>query len=343
MTDLASEHDIMSIPKVELHVHFGGNFSEAIALELARRHDLDPAVVLPLENGRYPAKYRDFPDFLEALIKLDGLVRTPEDVETVAAAFARGQAAQGVLYSELIVTALSHVRVGIAPSDLWAALRAGFAGAPETRVAIVDDAIRDDGPGDLQEVFRLIEAADAPIVGVCLTGIEETWPVADFAFIRTEADRLGLGVEVHAGEMGPPDSIATSIDVLGADRIGHGVAAIYDPALLARIVRDQIPLDVCPTSNVQIGLFPTLDDHPLARFWQAGVRMTINSDDPHLMGTSLTEELRHAVRLANLGAADLAELQRRAARAAFLPDSERHGLEAQLDAWAVAAATPGPS
>ncbi len=334
MIGLATEHDITSIPKIELHVHFGGNFSEAIAHELACRHGLDVDVALPLERGRYPARYRDFPDFLRALIALDDLVRTPDDVETVAAAFARGQAAQGVIYSEVIVTALSHIRAGIAPHDLWAALRAGFAAAPETRVGIIVDAIRDDGPGDLKEVFRLIEAADAPIVGVGLTGIEDAWPIGDFAFIRRESDRLGLGIEVHAGEMGPPESVAASVDVLEADRIGHGVAAINDDALLTRLVRDRVPLDVCPTSNVQIGLFPSLEAHPVARFWKAGVNMTISSDDPHLMGTSLTEELQHVVRLAGLSAADLADLQRRAARVAFLSGSDRCVLEARVDAWA---------
>lgn len=263
-------------------------------------------------------------------------MRTPDDVETVAAAFARGQAAQGVMYSEVIVTALSHVRAGIGPHELWAALRSGFATAPETRIGIIVDAIRNDGPGDLEEVFRLIEAADAPIVGVGLTGVEDTWPIAEFAFIRREADLLGLGVEVHAGEMGPPESVTASIDVLGADRIGHGVAAINDGPLLARLVRDRVPLDVCPTSNVQIGLFPSLEAHPIARFWQAGVNMTISSDDPHLMGTSLTQELRHAVRLAGLSAADLGELQRRAARVAFLPRPDRRALEARVDSWAEA-------
>ncbi|HEV2005457.1 MAG TPA: adenosine deaminase [Candidatus Limnocylindrales bacterium] len=337
MTGLANDDDIASIPKIELHVHFGGNFSEAIAAELAERHGVDPAIAVPLEDGRYPRGYRDFPEFLRALIALDDLVRTPEDVETVAAAFARGQASQGVIYSEVIVTALSHIRQGIEPDDLWAALRSGFATAPETRIGIVADAIRNDGPADLEVTLRLIEAADAPIVGVGLTGIEGSWPVGDFAMIRREADRLGLGVEVHAGEMGPPASIAASLDVLGADRIGHGVAATYDPALLERLVRERVPLDVCPTSNVQIGLFPSLEAHPVRRFWEAGVNMTISSDDPHLMGTTLTDELRHVARLAGLTRDGLAELQRRAARAAFLPAAERLALEARIDAWAAPA------
>lgn len=338
MTGLATDQDIVSIPKIELHVHYGGNFSEAIAAELARRHGLDPAVALPLEGGRYPTAYRDFPSFLRALIALDDLVRTPDDVETVAAAFAQGQAGQGIVYSEVMVTALSHVRHGMDPRDFWAALQSGFAAAPETRVAIVVDAIRNDGPAALEATLGLIEAADAPIVGVGLTGIEDTWPIGDFAFIRREADRLGLGVEVHAGEMGPPASIAASLDVLGADRIGHGVAAIYDPALLERLVRERIPLDVCPSSNVKIGLFPSLEAHPVRRFWEAGVNMSISSDDPPLMGTTLTDELRHVVRLVGLSREDLAELQRRAARTAFLPAPERLALEALIDAWAAAGA-----
>jgi adenosine deaminase len=157
-------------------------------------------------------------------------------VELVAAAFARGQAAQGIVYSELIVTARSHIAAGVAPHDLWAALRTGFSAAPATRIAIVVDAIRDFGPDELRETVRLVEDAEAPIVGIGLTGIEGTWPVEDFAFIRTAADRLGLGVEVHAGEMGPPESVAASLDILGADRIGHGVAVVRDPVLLTRCI-----------------------------------------------------------------------------------------------------------
>ena len=343
MIEPAEERDIVSVPKVELHVHFGGNVEESLAIELARRHGLDPAVVLPLLDGRYPAAYRDFPDFLRVLIAVNDVVRTPDDVEAVAAAIARGQAAQGVIYTELIVTALSHVRAGVAPRDLWAALRSGLSeGGPATRTNIIVDAIRDDGPADLEATLQLIDDADAPIVAIALTGIEDTWPTADFAFIRDAADRRGLGVEVHAGEMGPPASITASLDVLGADRIGHGVAAIYDPVVLDRLVRERVPLEVCPTSNLQIGLFPSLAEHPVGRFWQAGVNLSISSDDPALMGATVTDELRSVVGVAGLTRADLAELQRRAARASFLPADERAALESRIDSWADPAAGDRP-
>jgi aminodeoxyfutalosine deaminase len=337
MPDLASAADIASVPKVELHVHYGGSVDEATASVLARRHGLDPDAVLPLQDGRYPATYADFAAFLRALIAINGLIRTSDDVEFAAAAFARGQAAQNVMYSEIIVTAMSHVREGIPPRELWSALRRGFASVgPTTRIGIVVDAIRDFGPPELEATFRLIEDADAPIVGVGLTGAEDTWPTADFAFIRRQADELGLGVEVHAGEMGPPASVTASLDVLGADRIGHGVASARDPGLLDRLVRDQVPLDVCPTSNVRIGLYPSLEAHPFVQFWRDGVNMTISSDDPPLMHVTLTEELANVVRLAQLSRSDLAELQRRAARAAFLPDHERAALVARIDAWEAA-------
>lgn len=120
-------------------------------------------------------------------------------------------------------------------------------------------------------------------------------PVEEFVSFRAAARRLGLGFEVHAGEMGPPSSIVESLDVLEADRIGHGVAAVRDRKVLERLVRDQVVLDVCPSSNVAVGLFPSLGDHPVAALWRAGANLTISSDDPPFMHSTLTDELRHVV------------------------------------------------
>lgn len=161
--------------------------------------------------------------------------------------------------------------------------------------------------------------------------------VEEFLPFRVAARRLGLGFEVHAGEMGPPESVVETIDILEADRIGHGVAAIGDPALLERLVRDQVVLDVCPTSNVGTGLFPSLEAHPVAAFWRAGVNMTVSSDDPPFFLTTLTDELRHVVRLARLSRQDLGELQRRAARVAFATPETKVEILAKIDAWETAA------
>ena len=338
MTDLATELDIATVPKVELHIHLNGSISEATAATLARRHGANPDEALILEDGRYPARYSEFKDFLAVYMAANEFVRTPEDLELVAAEFAQGQAAQNIAYSEALFTAMIYARNGMEPTAMWAALRRGLTAAgPGTRIGLVVDAIRDFGRAEADATLSLVEGADAPVVGLGLTGIEGTVPVEEFLPFRAAARRLGLGFEVHAGEMGPPESIVESLDVLEADRIGHGVAAIRDPALLERLVRDQVVLDVCPSSNIGVGLFPSLEAHPVAAFWQAGVNMTISSDDPPFMRTTLTDELRHVVRLAELSRGDLAELQRRAARAAFAPAATKAELLELIDDWATGA------
>lgn len=334
MADLATERDIATVPKVELHVHLQGSLTEATASVLARRHGADPESALPFVEGRYPEPYPNFEGFLDVYLAANAFVRTPDDLELVASEFALAQAAQNIRYTEAIFTAMIYVRNGMEPKGMWAALRHGLAAAgPSTRIALVVDAIRDFGRPEAEATFRLVEGADAPIVGLGLTGIEGTVPVEEFVPFREEARRLGLGFHVHAGEMGPPASIAESLDVLDADRIEHGVAAIRDPDLLARLVRDRVVLDVCPSSNVRLGLFPSLEAHPVAAFWRAGVSMTISSDDPAFLHTTLTDELRHVVRLAGLSRDDLAELQRRAARHSFASPEVKAELLSEIEAW----------
>ena len=219
---------------------------------------------------------------------------------------------------------------------MWRALRRGLAaGGPDTRIALVVDAIRDLGRAEAEATIRLVEEADAPIAGLCLTGVDSDEPIESFGVLREASDRLGLGFEVHAGEMGPPSSIVEAIDVLHADRIGHGVAAIYDDGLLDRLVRDQVALDVCPSSNVRISLFASLDAHPVTTFWERGVNMTISSDDPPFFATTLTDELRHVVRLAGLTRDDLVTLQRRAIVNAIATPALKAALLAELDGWVV--------
>ena len=334
MSAIATDDDIRTLPKVELHVHLNGSISERTASVLAKKYGADPDEALLLNGGRYPARHTDFGGFLEVYMAANSFVRTPEDLEFVAAEFARGQTAQNVIYSEVIFTAMIIARNGMDPKEMWAAVNRGFTAAgPGIRIGLIIDAIRHFGRAEADATLALVEEADAPIVGLCLTGIEGTVPIEDFRPFREAARRIGLGFTTHAGEMGPPESMTASLDVLETERIGHGVAAIYDQALLDRLVRDQVPLEVCPSSNVNIGLFPSLEAHPMTAFWNAGVNMTISSDDPPFFGTTLVDELRHIVRIAGLTRDDLAELQRRAVRAAFATPETKADLLAQIDAW----------
>jgi adenosine deaminase len=326
---------LRDLPKVELHVHLEGTITAGTAVELAVRNGLDPDRIPGMEGRRYPARFRDFDHFVELYIGVSAAVRTPDDLATVATAFARHQAEQNVRYSEATFTATTHVNNGMEATAMWEAITAGFAEVPETDVALIVDAVRNYGPENADQTIRLVAEADAPIVAFGLAGIETARPIEEFAHLRSAADRLGIGLVVHAGETGPPDEVLRAVD-LGADRIGHGVAAASDPRVLERVVRGGVVLEVCPTSNVVIGVIADHASHPFASLWKAGANVTVNSDDPPFFGTTLTDEIAFADRAAGLGVDGVATLQRRAAEAAFLSSERRAAILREIDDWAAA-------
>ncbi|HEX9888141.1 MAG TPA: adenosine deaminase [Nitriliruptorales bacterium] len=325
--------ELRSLPKVELHVHLEGSITAETAVTLARRHGQDPADVLPLENGGYPARFRDFDQFVRTYLAVSRQLREPEDLRTVARAFARAQADQGVAYTEVTFTAKTHVDNGIPADEMWAAVTEGLVSVAGTQVRLIVDAVRNLGPAHGAATVELVAEAGAPIVGLGLAGDENAAPAGEFRMLREAADELGLGLAVHAGETGPARNVWQALDDLGADRIGHGVAAATEQALLDRLAAEATPVEVCPTSNVVLGVFEELAAHPLPRLYAAGLNVSINSDDPPYFNTTLTQELLVAARLLDLDAAGLAELQRGAARAAFAPHAQRAKLVAAIDAW----------
>ena len=324
------DDELLALPKVELHVHLEGSIPLDVLTSLSATPDAALSR-MALEPGGFPRSFSDFARFVDLYLAISRSIRTPDDLATVAAAFAREQARQNIVWTEVTFTALTHVGFGMEPVAMWAALRDGLrAGEPVARVGVIVDAVRNLGPEHAHATVRLVEVADAPIVGFGLAGDELARPARDFAVLRTAADRLGLGLAVHAGETGGPQEVRDALDDLGADRIGHGVGGVGDRDLVERLARDRTPLEVCPSSNVALGIAPSLDAHPFGALWAAGAYVTVNSDDPALFATSLTEELGHAVRTARLSRDDTIELQRRAALAAFLPPNERTRLVAAV-------------
>jgi adenosine deaminase len=331
--DVVAPRDLAALPKVELHVHLEGTIAADTASELAARHGEEPDAVLDLVDGAYPDRFRDFDHFVATFLATSAQVRTPDDLATVAAAFARDRAEQHVLYTEVTFTAATLVAQGMEPAAMWRALADGFAEAPDVTIALIVDSVRNLGVDAARRTVELVRAADAPIVALGLTGVEGSVPERDFAVLREAADELGIGLVVHAGETGTPDNVRSALDDLGADRIGHGIASLGDPELVARLARDQVVLEICPSSNVTLGLVPSLDEHPLPELAFAGVPVTINSDDPPFFATTLTDELRHAARLLGATRRDVAELQRRAIRASYATARLRRAVLARIDAW----------
>lgn len=335
---------IAGLPKAELHVHHVGSASPRIVSELAERHPgtvpSDPAQL------RDFFAFRDFAHFIEVYLAVVDLVRTPEDVRYLTYEIGRELAeGQAVRYAELTCTPYTSVLPD--DPDRGMPIEAYTEAIEDARLA----AERDFGLV-LRWIYDIpgesgIPAADATLrfaldhapeglVAFGLGGPEIGVPRGQFAPHFAAARAAGLHSVPHAGETTGPETIWTSLRELGAERIGHGTSAAADPALLAHLAENRIPLEVCPSSNVATRAVASLAEHPLPVFVEAGVVVTINSDDPPMFGTTLNQEYEIAADLLGLDEAGVAELARAGVGASFAPDDLKARLLGEIDAYAAA-------
>jgi adenosine deaminase/aminodeoxyfutalosine deaminase len=329
---------IAGLPKAELHVHHVGSASPRIVAELAARHAGATPVPADRELLADYFTFTDFAHFITVYLSVVDLIRDAEDVWTLTYEVARELAGQEVRYAELTLTPYSSIVRGIpaeayceavedarrrAQQDHGVALRwcfdiPGEAGVPAAELTLdVATRLRPDG-----------------LVSFGLGGPELGVPRAQFAPHFAAARAAGLHSVPHAGESTGPETIWDSITHLGAERIGHGIAAARDPRLLEHLSAEQIPLEVCPTSNVRTRSVPSLAEHPLPALVAAGVPVSINSDDPPMFSTTLNQEYAVAADLLGLDAAGVAELARAAVRASFLDDPGKQALLTEIDEYA---------
>jgi adenosine deaminase len=322
------------MPKVELHVHLEGSIRPDTLLSLAARH----RVALPadtVEGLREWYVFRDFPHFVEVYLTVSSCIRTPEDVELIAREFLAGQAAQNVRYSEVTYTAFTHYHFrGLSFTDQHSALNRARAWAEAelgtTMRLIVDIPRTISAEAGVMVAEWAIGGMDDGVVALGLGGPEAGNPPERYVDAFRRAQAAGLPSVPHAGETVGPESIWGALRALNAVRIGHGVRCLEDPALVAELRERQVPLEVCPTSNVCLGVVPSLAEHPLPRLLAEGLYVTLNSDDPPMFNTTLTAEYQAAATHFGLQATDLEGLVLNAARASLLPQGERAKLESCL-------------
>lgn len=328
-----SRDDLLKMPKVELHVHLEGSIRPETLLKLAARHSIS----LPadsLEGLRDWYRFRDFPHFVEVYVAISKCIRTPEDLELIAREFLEGQAEQNILHSEVTYTAATIEQyVGIPVADQMSALqRALRYGRDELGVstALILDIVRGMTPERALEVSQW--AVEYHGEGVCALGIagEEHRGTAEYSEAYAWAADHGLPVVAHAGETCGPEVIWDSLRHANAVRIGHGVRCLEDPALVENLGSSQVPLEVCPSSNVCLGVFPSWEEHPLKKLMDEGLYVTINSDDPPMFGTTLTDEFYRASEVFGLSLEDCWELSRRAAAVALVGDERKAELLAKV-------------
>ncbi|MGH3508342.1 MAG: adenosine deaminase [Nocardioidaceae bacterium] len=327
---------IAGLPKVELHVHHVGSASPRIVAELAARH---PATQVPTDPELVAEyfRFRDFAHFIEVYLSVVDLVQTADDVRTLTYEIARDMTRQQIRYAELTCTPYTSVIRGV-PAEAYVEAIEDARVAAERDLGVVLRWIFDI-PGELglpaaDETARI--ATEIPcegLVGFGLGGPEIGVPRAQFKPYFDRARAAGLHCVPHAGETTGPETVWDAVNLLGAERIGHGTSAVQDAALLAHLAEHRIALEVCPTSNVATGAITVLDEHPMAQMREAGVLVTINSDDPPMFGTDLAREYAVAARLLDLDEPGLVDLVRTAIDVSFAPDPVRASLREDLDAY----------
>lgn len=327
---------IAGLPKAELHVHHVGSASPRIVSELAARHP-DSAVPTDPEALADYFTFRDFAHFIEVYLSVVDLIRDAEDVRLLTYEVARDMARQQIRYAELTVTPFSSTSRGI-PDGAFVEAIEDARKAAESELGVVlrwcFDIPGEAGLEAAEETTRIACGLQPEgLVSFGLGGPEIGVPRPQFKPYFDRARAVGLHSVPHAGETTGPETIWDALRDLGAERIGHGTSATRDPKLLAHLAEHRIPLEVCPTSNIATRAVRTLEEHPLKEMVDAGVQVTINSDDPPMFGTDLNTEYGVAAQLLGLDTGGLAALAKNAVAASFMDAPGKARLAAEIDAY----------
>ncbi len=281
---------LQALPKVELHLHLEGAIPLPALWRLIEKYGGEPGLHSQADL-RQRLTYKDFPDFIAAWIWKNGFIRSYEDFTFIAEAMARDLAQQNIRYAEVFFSPTRFLDQGLQPQGLAHAIRKGLDRVPETEVWLIADLVRDHGPqqarGTLAEVREVLHCG---IIGIGIGGSEHLYPPEPFAPVYEAARRLGLHTSAHAGEAAGPESIRGAVEALAVDRIGHGIAARQDASVMDLLAERQIPLELCPLSNVATGSIAAIGEHPVREFWQAGLMLTVNTDDPGMFHNSMVGE-----------------------------------------------------
>lgn len=334
MTELHSF--IAGLPKAELHVHHVGSASPRIVAELAARHPDSKVPTDPEALSDY-FTFTDFAHFIDVYLSVVDLVRTPEDVRLLTFEVARDMARQNIRYAELTITPYSSVRRGI---DEYAFMEAieDARKAAEAELGVLlrwcFDIPGEAGLVSAEETARLaLDRRPEGLVSFGLGGPEIGVPRPQFKPFFDRARAEGLRSVPHAGETTGPETVWDAVRLLGAERIGHGTSAVRDPELLKYLADERIALEVCPTSNIATRAVERLEEHPIRQMVDAGVLVTVNSDDPPMFGTDLNNEYAVAARLLELDERGLAALAKNAVEASFLDEAGKARLAGEIDGY----------
>lgn len=315
------------LAKAEIHCHIEGAAHPALVRAQAQLYGVDISSIISPDDNYI---WSDFTQFLRAYDLAASLFRTRADYALLARTYLGELAAQGAIYSEFFISIDHAASAGLDPAQYIEGLAEGIREAQAEfgiEARMIGTGLRHAGARAVEEAAQWHNANHHPLVtGFGMAGDERMHPVADFARAFDIAREAGFGITVHAGELCGPESVAGALDHLRPSRIGHGVRAAEDPALVERLAREQIVLEVCPMSNLVLGVFEDAASHPFRQLQQAGCVVTLNSDDPPHFHTSLAAEYELAGTAFGYDDAALMQFTRNAIQAAFIDGDTRQRL-----------------
>ncbi|CAN5377198.1 adenosine deaminase [soil metagenome] len=328
------EDFIAGLPKAELHVHHVGSASPRIVAELASRYPGAPVPDDPAKLAEY-FTFSDFAHFIEVYLSVVDLIRDAEDVRTLTYEIARDMTTLNIRYAELTVSPYSSIRRGIPAEAFMEAIEDARISAERDLGIVLRWCFDIPGEAGLAAADLTVDVATrlapAGLVSFGLGGPEIGVPRPQFQPHFEAARATGLHSVPHAGETTGPETVWDAIRTLGAERIGHGTSSTQDPRLLEYLSEHAIALEVCPTSNVATRAVPNLAAHPLPEMVEAGVLVTISSDDPPMFSTDLNREYAVAAELLGLDRPGIATLARNSVTASFAPEPVKARLLSEID------------
>ena len=322
------------MPKVELHLHLEGAIPLPTLWELIERHGGDETIRSPAQLVDW-FTYRDFAHFMETWVWMIAFLRRYEDFTCAAEAVARHLAAQNIVYAEAFFSPSDFRHHNLDPQGLAIAIRTGLDRVPEVEVPLIVDLVRDRGPeGTARTLAAVTEVAEeARIIGIGIGGYEAENPPELFDEVYRTAHDSGFRLTAHAGEAAGPESVWGAINALRVERIGHGVRSVEDPALVEYLVEHQLPLEVCPTSNIRTAVVSDWENHPARTLIEAGAMVTINTDDPALFHSTLAGEYRVLEDRFDLDEGAIRQISLAAVDASWAPEETKTNLTSRINEW----------
>ena len=325
---------IIKMPKVEIHLHLEGAFTFEFLFGLVQKYGGD-SQIKDVNDLRAKFVFKDFAHFIETWFWKNKFFRSPEDFEESTYQTIKNLSSQNVVYAEVFFSPWDFGSSGLKIESIIEATISGIKKAEKDfpiNIGLIADIVRDHGAQtSMQRLNQITPFLRKGIIGIGLGGNEKKFPPVLFQDVFLEARRRGFRTTVHAGEAAGPESIWSAINDLHAERIGHGVRAIEDTKLVEYLKENQIPLEICITSNLRTKVFRSLCEHPFSLFYKEGLLVTVNSDDPPMFGANITDELILLHDKLDYSPEDILKLMKNSITASFLDERDKKRLRDATD------------